>query len=707
MAPTSRYTPDRIAPWAVLALFLLLTGLATKFVWESSQVAERTRFDRSVQASIDQVSSRMEAHINELRAATGLFAATEDVTRDQFRAYVRSLDLARRDPGMLGIGISVRVRPEDIQAVVADLRANDFADFTIWPWTPRPEYHTVVVLEPLNERNRRVIGFDMFTDPLSRAAMERARDAGEPAATEPMHNGFLMFVPVYTTEKAPPAVEQRRDALYGFIYAPFSANNLFEVISRERGVVTVQDGDTQLFSDDLAGREAKPRYTALRRIPVAGREWTVSFASPPAPLHLSALTVTTLAGGLLISVLLFFLMRVQLRARSEAERIAETLRRSEAELQAASRAKDEFLATLSHELRTPMTAILGWSKLLTEELDTETRKVATDAIQKSSKAQAQLIDDLLDVSRITAGKMNIEPSALDLAPIIRVAVDAVSPAADAKGVTVTVDLPPKPVVINGDPNRIQQVIWNLLSNAVKFTPRGGRVEIVLSGDTDAVITVTDTGQGIEPDFLPFVFDRFRQADSSTTRSYTGLGLGLAIVRHLIELHGGTVQAESRGSGQGAHFTVRLPLLRDAVEGEDTLRRLDHVATGSLRGAKILVVDDEDDVRNYAAAVFRTSGSDVRSVRSADEALDLASESSEWKPDVIISDLGMPEKDGFELLRAIREDGFSDVPVVALTAYARPEDRERTEQAGFDAFVSKPVDPFELRQAVGTVLLRKS
>jgi signal transduction histidine kinase/CheY-like chemotaxis protein len=711
MAPIRRFTADRIAPWAVLALFLGLTALATKYVWDSSQVADRARFDRVVQATMDQVTARIDMHVNVLRAATGLFAATEDVTRDQFRAYVRSLDIAHRDPGMQGIGISVRVRPENVEAVVADLRANDVADFRIFPEGGRDEYHTIVVLEPLNG-NRVALGYDMFTHPVRRAAMERARDTGQPAASGPVtlihlprQTGFLIYVPIYTTETVPATVQERREALYGFVYAPFRAGELFKSIfapSSPSVVASVNDGNTLLYSDDLAGGAAQARYTAVRRMDAAGREWTMAFASQPAPLRLSPLTIATAVGGVFVSVLLFLLMRVQLRARSEAERVAETLRRSESELQAASRAKDEFLATLSHELRTPMTAILGWSKMLTEDLDPDTHRVATSAILKSSKSQAQLIDDLLDVSRITAGKMNIETSALDLAPIVRAAVDAVSPAADAKSVAVDVSLPSRPVQVSADPNRMQQVIWNLVSNAVKFTPAGGKVDVVLTDDeAEAVVTVTDTGEGIEPDFLPFVFERFRQADSSTTRPYTGLGLGLAIVRHLVELHGGTVEAHSDGAGRGARFTVRLPLLPGEAHLEETLRR-DDQAIALLRGAKILVVDDEDDVRNYAAAVFRMSGAEVRTVRSADEALDVT---ASWRPDVVVSDLGMPQKDGFELLRAIRasRDGLSGVPVIALTAYARPEDRKRAERAGFDAFVPKPVDPMELRQAVGRVL----
>jgi CheY-like chemotaxis protein len=386
------------------------------------------------------------------------------------------------------------------------------------------------------------------------------------------------------------------------------------------------------------------------------------------------------------------------RGRARAEEIANSLRQSEAELQAANRAKDEFLATLSHELRTPMTAIMGWSKLLSEELDEETRLVAIDAIQKSSATQSQLIEDLLDVSRITAGKMKIDPEAIELAPVVHAAASAVAPAAEAKGVIVNLEVPDTPVVVFGDPARLQQVVWNLLSNAVKFTPPDGHVVVRLAiAGNEAVLDVIDSGQGIEPQFLPHVFERFRQADSSTTRAYTGLGLGLAIVRHLVEMHGGKVSAHSEGEQKGSRFTVRLPVLSEvaAVRQPDEVR---DAHTRSITGARVLIVDDEDEVRRYAAAVFRMSGAEVNEAESADTAEDVL---DSWPADIVITDIGMPERDGYDLLRSIREK--SDVPVVALTAYAREEDRERAAQAGFDAFVSKPVDPGGLRRTVAEVL----
>ena len=703
---------DRVASYVVLTLFLLITALATKYVWDTSRFADRTHFDADVRSILGEISNRMDVYTNVLRAASGLFAADQDVTRDQFRAYVRSLQVQQRYPGIQGIGISLRVRPEMVEDVVNDVRANDFADFRVWPEGPRDEYHTIVLLEPVDQRNRTAIGFDMFTNPARRAAMIRARDSAEPSASSPVilvqetigekQPGFLVYVPVYTTPGVPATAAERRQFLYGFVYAPFRTVDLFSrLFGRDlpRGIsIQVSDGERQLYA---AGEmPVDPRFTATRTLPVAGRTWTVRFASTASWVGTPFRNALgTLAVGLILSGLLFALLRTQAAARAIAEQTTETLMASEAELVQASRAKDEFLATLSHELRTPMTAIMGWSQLLDEPLDPESQRTAVDSIQKSARAQAQLIDDLLDVSRITSGKMRIEPRPIDLNSVVSAAVAAVAPAAEAKSVALTVDVPPSGVRVYGDSSRLQQVLWNLISNAVKFTPRQGSVRVDLRvEEKDALLVVSDTGEGIDPEFLPHVFERFRQADSSTTRPYAGLGLGLAIVRHLVELHGGTVDATSEGIGKGSRFAVRLPLLQVRTGRADHERHVDDEALAGLRGAKVLVVDDEEDVRNFATTVFRMSGADVRGVDSAAAALRMV---AEWPPDIVVSDIGMPETDGYELLRQLRTT--SSVPVIALTAYARPEDRERASQAGFDDFIAKPVDPKELRAAVAGVL----
>jgi signal transduction histidine kinase/ActR/RegA family two-component response regulator len=382
--------------------------------------------------------------------------------------------------------------------------------------------------------------------------------------------------------------------------------------------------------------------------------------------------------------------------------------------QEANRLKDEFLATVSHELRTPLTAILGWASMLRKtEFDRETARGALETIERNARAQNQIIEDLLDVSRIVTGKLRLDVRQVEPASFIDAAVESVRPAADAKGVRLTKSLDVGALSLSGDPARLQQVVWNLLSNAIKFTPRGGRVEIALGrADSNVEVVVSDTGQGIKPEFLPYVFDRFRQADSSTTRRHGGLGLGLAIVRHLVELHGGTVRAESEGEGRGSTFVVALPLA--AVrrgEGDDAAvpRQAGAAARESadeLRGLKILVVDDEEDTRDFLRAALGGCGAEVLTAATAREAARLAAGS---RPDVLISDIGMPDEDGFELIRRVRElpaESGGGVPAIALTAYARTEDRLRVLRSGYQMHLAKPVELAELIAVVASLVGRR-
>jgi PAS domain S-box-containing protein len=376
-------------------------------------------------------------------------------------------------------------------------------------------------------------------------------------------------------------------------------------------------------------------------------------------------------------------------------------RHARAEAEADARMRDEFMATLSHELRTPLSAIVGWAHLLrTGNLDPADRTRAVETIDRSAKSQAQLIADILDVSSIVTGKLRITPQPVPLRAVVLSAVQTVEPAAGAKGVRVEVECEDDPAV-NGDANRLQQVVWNLLSNAVKFTPAGAVVHLRMREDGEAaVVEVRDEGRGIKPEFLPHVFERFRQAEDGAER---GLGLGLAIVRHLVELHGGTVLAASEGEGKGAVFTVRLPLLRPESDAE---RR--EVATAppraavepSLAGVRVLVVDDDDDVRGMMETVLSERGAQVRSVASAGEALDSAQRDP---PDVLVSDLAMPEMDGYALLRELRgRPETPRIPAAAVTAYARPEDRRQALLAGFQMHVAKPIEPGELVAVVASL-----
>lgn len=401
------------------------------------------------------------------------------------------------------------------------------------------------------------------------------------------------------------------------------------------------------------------------------------------------------------------------REERERERLLDSERASRSEVERASRMKDEFLATLSHELRNPLSAIMGWSHILqTGTLSSEDQLEGARVIERNARAQTQIIEDLLDMSRIVSGKIRLDVQRIDLASVVRAAIDTVAPAANAKEIRLQAILDPKACDVSGDPNRLQQVFWNLLSNAVKFTPKGGAVQIILERVNSHVeVCVIDSGEGIAAEFLPNVFDRFRQADASTTRRHGGLGLGLAIVRQLVELHGGTVAAKSAGTGCGATFVVSLPLSAIHADGPPSAeRRHPTVSDAPLRftagervaGVRVLIVDDEPDARAMVRRLLEECRVEVISAASAAEAFDAFVQS---RPDVLVSDIGMPNEDGYSLIRRIRalppENG-GDTPAIALTAYARADDRIHVVSAGFQQHLAKPVEPAELLTIVASL-----
>ena len=404
-------------------------------------------------------------------------------------------------------------------------------------------------------------------------------------------------------------------------------------------------------------------------------------------------------------------------ARGEAHReeLLHREREARATAEAADRAKEEFLAVLSHELRTPLNAVYGWARMLrTGQVRGEAQLTrALEAIERNANAQVQLVDDLLDVSRVITGKMRLDVRAVDLKQVVEAAVDAVRPAAEAKTIRVQSVLDPRAGPITGDPDRLQQVVWNLLMNAVKFTPKGGRVQVSLQRVNSHVeIVVSDSGQGIAPDILPAIFERFRQADSSSTRVHSGLGLGLALVKHLVELHGGTVVARSAGEGKGATFVVKLPLaIAEIPPGpvprvHPTAPAVDSVPGGArLDGLRVLVVDDDPDALDLATAILGGAGAAVRRCGAAAEAVDTV---RTWRPDVLVSDIEMPGEDGYSLIRRVRAlDGGEGgaTPAVALTAYGRTQDRMLSLAAGYNMHVPKPVDPGELTTIIASLASR--
>jgi PAS domain S-box-containing protein len=506
------------------------------------------------------------------------------------------------------------------------------------------------------------------------------------------------------------------------------ATDLFGPTFRGEGVVRI--GDVKL--DPRYGKNS-PYYgmpddhlpvTSYLAVPVVSRSGEVLgglfFGHSEADVFTERheIIIAGLAGPAAIAMDNARLYEAAKRARAEAEKAAADKERLYRQAEESSRLKEEFLATISHELRTPLSAILGWARMLRMgTLSEENAAKALDTIERNARAQAQLVDDLLDVSRIITGKlrMNVQPA--DPNSFIEAAVEAVKPAAEAKGVRMHKVIDTGPVSIPGDPVRLQQVVWNLLSNAIKFTPRGGHVQIRSERvNSHLEIIVSDTGQGISQDFLPHVFDRFRQADQKTSRNHGGMGLGLAIVRHLVEMHGGTVRAQSEGEGRGSTFTVMLPITpvyqvdpsgarvhpgaRDLLPpGDDCTDRLD--------GLRILVVDDEADTRELLKEGLQYCGAKVSVAGNAREALDALVATA---PDILISDIGMPGVDGYDLIRQVRNlprQRGGKIPAIALTAYTRTEDRLQALRAGYDMHVPKPVELAELVAVAATVVRRKN
>jgi len=401
------------------------------------------------------------------------------------------------------------------------------------------------------------------------------------------------------------------------------------------------------------------------------------------------------------------------QAETEREQLLAREQTAREQAETANRVKDEFLAVVSHELRTPLSAITGWAHLLLEgKMAAATQLRALQAIQRQARSQGQLIDDLLDVSRIVSGKLRLDSREVDPSKVINAALDVVRPTAEAKNIDLVTDLEAFAGTVSGDAERLQQVIWNLLSNAIKFTPEGGRVEIRSRWvDSSIEISVADNGQGISEDFLPYVFERFRQADVSTTRAHGGLGLGLAIVRHLIEIHGGTVHAQSPGLGKGTTFTIRLPgrpasarkVEITTPRNQTELRQeVSGAETEILEGLRILVVDDDSDGREVLAVQLAERGATTNVSASADDAL---RKLDTFRPDIIVADIGMPGEDGYSLIRKIRDrplDRSGLTPAIALTAYAGDGNRQRALEAGYQKHLSKPAEPEELALTIASL-----
>lgn len=697
----------------------MITAVTVAVLAVTAADRDQKEFAAATANAEDLVLDRVETSIALLRGTAGLFSSHEaTVTVESFRAYVARLALREQYPGILGIGFTRRIGPDRVAAAEAEMRAQGQSDFRVWPTHPREEVHSIVFLEPLDRRNRAAIGYDMYTEERRRAAMSRARDNGRVAASaivelvqeidERKQPGFLIYLPVYQGGGIPATVQERRARLIGFAYSPIRAGDFLSTAfshMTDPGIhVEVYHGTRPHPSSLLLahGPQAPgvPRFTATSTVDVAGEPWTLVFESRTTFARALAMPLMAALAGIALSLLLAVLVTRESRAHTAAQRALERERTARSEAERANAMKDQFLATLSHELRTPINAVVGWASIL-EQMNVSDPRVreGIEVIGRNAKAQVKLIDDLLDMNGIITGKLRMDMVPVNLAEVVNDALATIAPAAEAQGVVIERAIESHPLTVRGDAARLKQIVGNLLSNAVKFTPAGGHISVSAQRDETRVrVVVTDTGEGIESTALERIFDRFAQADGSVTRRRSGLGLGLAIVRHLVLLHGGTVRADSPGPGLGATFTVELPLIEaaailpEAVSAAPTARH-------NLSGLRILVVDDERDARELIRFVLEEHRATVRGAASAAEALNAI---RALRPDVLVSDIGMSDMDGYELMRRIRAldpARAKDMVAIALTAYARDEDRAEALRAGYQMHLVKPVRPDELVEVI--------
>ena len=586
-------------PFLVLAVSIFLTLGITYNFYRSSLNKDTARFNNQVNRVQSAIENKINLHIALLKGGRGFVESAAELNRESFAAYIQSLDLERNYKSVQAIGYSQVVLPEEREALTKKMQAEGVEDFKIYPDGERDFYHAVIYIEPLNEQNRKIIGFDMFTEANRREALIRAVDSGTPSASAKVNllqsadpvqqTGFLICLPIYKKGTIPVTVEERRKNLIGYIYSPFRSTDFLDEIQKSTDTldIAVQIYDGEPAAENLlsqtsfentpksAGRIEKDQSTVFTR-DIADRTWTIKYESLPAFSEQSSIGWTPLIFliGIIGSFLLFGMTYWETSARLKLENVAARLTESEAQKQKlleneqkarllaeqANSTKDEFIAVVSHELRTPLNAIAGWTKILrTENLSANTKSLALEKINKNLRSQTKLVEELLEYSQILSGTINFEEKQINFSDLFEAISQNIEPLAREKNIEFLKDNRLNGHLILGDEDKIKIVIYNLLTNAVKFTNSGGKVETqVFASDGTVQMTVRDNGKGISSEFLPQIFDRFAQADTSTTRNYGGLGLGLTISKHIVKLHNGKIEAKSDGIGAGSVFTLKLP-----------------------------------------------------------------------------------------------------------------------------------------------------
>lgn len=586
-------------PYLVLATLILSTVGITYLYYQSARSKDANRFNNEVNRVQTALETRIGLYIALLRSGRGFIESRKDLNRSSFANFVKSLELAKNYVGVQGIGYTVIIPPEQREELVERMKDEGYADFKMFPETERESYQAIIYLEPLDERNQRAIGYDMFTETTRRAAMERARDTGVAAATgkvtllqetdSEIQSGFLIYLPIYQDAVVPETVEQRRANIKGFVYSPFRAGNFLKEIQQitdTEGIgVTIYDGakraeNMMARSSSTDGQYLVPQisedFSAQNQMKVAGREWIIEYNSLPSFADQSSVGWTPLIflSGIAFSFLLFGMTYWESSARAKLQTVAAELFESEKQkrqllvqeqearrlAEKANRAKDEFISVVSHELRTPLNAIAGWTRILkTKDLPETKKELALEKIERNLRHQTALVDDLLGYSQMISEKTSFDKEEVVFSEIFEDVYETLKEQAREKGIELHKNNKLNGSKVIGDEEKLKTVVSNLLSNAIKFTPEGGTIEADLEKKGNEVeLVIKDDGIGISTQFMPHVFERFRQADSSITRKHGGLGLGLAISKHIVKLHRGTIEARSEGVGKGSVFIVKLP-----------------------------------------------------------------------------------------------------------------------------------------------------
>lgn len=766
------------AALSAMLTFLLLVTMTTAIWWNASDEVmriAREQFAFKISETQFAIQQRLLAYEQVLRGGVGLFAASDNVTRDEWRTYVRTLSIDKNYPGIQGIGFSIRIPPTQRDEHMRRIRAEGLPAYTIWPPGERAEYTAIIYLEPFDWRNQRAIGYDMFSEPVRHDAMVRARDTGMPAASgkvklvqetnQGVQHGFLMYLPVYQKNVPLQTAEQRRAALVGYVYSPFRMNDLMRGILGPDKLPDIHleifDGttaslDSQFYDslhDSAESQRKSSAFATEDQFEFDGRHWTLRFSSLPA--FDATIDVQKprliLFGGILVSALFAAVVWSLSLNRSRAKALAEANRGLEAEIaqrtklaaelkeaknvaEAANQAKSDFLTNVSHELRTPLTLILApLEQLLGAQKTLSDWRAQIERVQRNAMLLLNRVNDILDFSKTEAGKLDVRWEAVDLTELVPTLAGDATAVAESKGCSLTWHVDPALDAVCLDRRHFEKILLNLVSNALKFTPPGGwiRLEAAPLDEAWFEFAVADSGIGVEPDKVPLLFKRFQQVDTSATRQYGGTGIGLALVKELSELMGGSAGVESE-PGRGSRFFVRLhrgvdriaalPVSADSaavqarVQAEAALRRVrfqdgsyhapspanavEELAGRDVTAPQVLVADDNPDMRSYIAELLR----DECDVITAADGKQAWAVLQGHHIDVVVSDVMMPELDGLGLTARIKASpSLSHVHVILVTARGGAEASVSGLDTGADDYIAKPFSPQELQARVRSAL----